>query len=318
MKTLLSGATVYGTQQGIIQYSEKHFDDGAAQLEFEPNKYIAIKTTTGTWKITGNKICYWYLELGEGCQQIYKLGSIYYWSQDVLGGQNVIAQSSNIRRGKNQRSHSGERKTDGSGSGFLVSNKGYVVTNQHVVDGCAAITISEKEKIEASIIAEDERNDLAVILAKKTDAQPLSLRVNRQVKLAEEVVALGYPLQSILAKQLHVTTGTVTALAGIGSDTRFIQVSAPIQPGDSGGPIIDKYGNVVAMATSKLNAVAVAGVTGDIPQNVNFGVKASVIGNFLDVYQIPYSKEESSVQRNKTQIVLLVKNSVVFIKCHVK
>ena len=147
---------------------------------------------------------------------------------------------------------------------------------------------------------------------------PLNLRVNTQVKLAEDVVALGFPLQSILAKQLHVTSGDVTALAGIGSNTRYIQISAPIQSGNSGGPIVDQFGNVVAMATSKLNTMAVAGATGDVPQNVNFGLKLTVITNFFDVHGIVYSRDEAINRKTKTDMVSSVEGSVVFIECRVK
>jgi S1-C subfamily serine protease len=96
------------------------------------------------------------------------------------------------------------------------------------------------------------------------------------------VFVFGFPLTGILATSGNFTTGMVTAMAGMGDDTRLVQISAPVQPGSSGGPLIDKYGNVVGVIVSKLSAFFVAEVTKDIPQNVNFAIKASIATNFLD------------------------------------
>ncbi len=96
------------------------------------------------------------------------------------------------------------------------------------------------------------------------------------------MVAVGFPLPGLLASEANVTTGTVSALAGIGNDTRFLQMTAPVQPGNSGGPLLDLEGRVVGVVVSKLDALKVASATGDIPQNVNFAIKAGVVRSFLD------------------------------------
>ena len=96
------------------------------------------------------------------------------------------------------------------------------------------------------------------------------------------MVAVGFPLPGLLASEANVTTGTVSALAGIGNDTRFLQMTVPVQPGNSGGPLLDLEGRVVGVVVGKLDALEVASVTGDIPQNVNFAIKASVVRSFLD------------------------------------
>jgi S1-C subfamily serine protease len=89
-------------------------------------------------------------------------------------------------------------------------------------------------------------------------------------------------LPGLLASEANVTTGTVSALAGIGNDTRFLQMTVPVQPGNSGGPLLDLEGRVVGVVVGKLDALKVASVTGDIPQNVNFAIKAEVVRRFLD------------------------------------
>ena len=103
-----------------------------------------------------------------------------------------------------------------------------------------------------------------------------------RARIGESVYAYGYPMNGLLATSGNFTIGNVTATAGLGDDTGHIQISAPVQPGNSGGPLLDRFGNVVGVIQSKLNALKVASVTSDLPQNVNFAIKATVVLNFLD------------------------------------
>jgi S1-C subfamily serine protease len=93
---------------------------------------------------------------------------------------------------------------------------------------------------------------------------------------------LGSPCPRLLAAEANVTTGTVSALAGIGNDARFLQMTVPVQPGNSSGPLLDLEGRVVGVVVGKLDAIKIASVTGDIPQNVNFAIKAEVVRSFLE------------------------------------
>ena len=106
------------------------------------------------------------------------------------------------------------------------------------------------------------------------------------------VVAVGFPLPGLLASEANVTTGIVSALAGIGDDTRFLQMTVPVQPGNSGGPLLDLEGRVVGVVVGKLDAVKVASVTGDIPQNVNFAIKAGVLRSFLDASAVGLARRD--------------------------
>jgi serine protease Do len=118
--------------------------------------------------------------------------------------------------------------------------------------------------------------------------QPASWRLS--VRQGEDVVVYGFPLAGVLASGGNVAAGNITALAGLGNDSRFLQMSAPVQPGNSGGPLLDRNGNVVGVVVSKLNALNVASVTGDIPQNVNFAIKASVAAAFLDAQHVTHTE----------------------------
>jgi S1-C subfamily serine protease len=100
-------------------------------------------------------------------------------------------------------------------------------------------------------------------------------------RLGDSVVVYGFPLVNVLASQGNLTTGSISALAGLGNDSRMLQISAPVQPGNSGGPLLDSYGTVVGVVVMKLNARMVQETTGDLPQNVNFAIKGSVAREFL-------------------------------------
>jgi len=176
------------------------------------------------------------------------------------------------------------------GTGFFVNNDGIAITNAHVVESCNGSLFSAVEGKASPIIvtASDRENDLAALKLTWRSETYAQFRVGPPVRQGEQVVIYGYPLSGALASQGNLSTGIVNALAGLFNDTRELQISAPIQPGNSGGPALDESGNVIGIVTSKLNAINAARITGDIPQNVNFAVKASVVANFLDANGIRY------------------------------
>lgn len=179
----------------------------------------------------------------------------------------------------------GKRETTATtGTAFFVSSTGEAVTNAHVVEGCRQISMNGNP---ARLLARDVKNDLALLATNLHPPQWTKWRIS--VQQGEDIVAYGFPLTGLLSSGGNVVTGNVTALAGLGDDSRFLQISAPVQPGNSGGPLFDRQGNVVGVVVSKLNAINVASATGDIPQNVNFAIKASVAIAFLDAQHVAHS-----------------------------
>lgn len=174
------------------------------------------------------------------------------------------------------------KRNGSSGSGFAVSANGHLLTNFHVIEGCSQLAVSAPgiERSTGRVVASDNRNDLALVQIPVATPTFASFR-SAPIRAGEAIVALGFPLKGLLATEVNVSTGTVSALAGLGNDTSKLQLSAPIQPGNSGGPLLDSTGAVAGVVVEKINALAVAKLTGSLPENVNFAVKNELAVLFI-------------------------------------
>jgi serine protease Do len=137
------------------------------------------------------------------------------------------------------------------------------------------------------VLTTDAANDLALLKGNLMPVQAAVLRVG--VKVGEEVAAFGFPLVGLLSTSDNFTRGNVSAITGLGDDTRYLQITAPIQPGNSGGPLLDQSGNVVGVVVSKLDVIKIAAAIDDVAQNVNFAIKTTVLMNFLDANGVSYT-----------------------------
>ncbi len=186
---------------------------------------------------------------------------------------------------------SGTVKTSSSsktGSGFVMgSNPRYIVTNHHVVKDCKSIRVMPFD-LAATVRAKDERNDLAVLAVPGLSAPALKIRTGRSIRPGDDLVTLGFPLAGLLASGASVNTGTLTNLGGIHNDTSRFQISVPTQPGNSGGPVLDTYGQVVGVVVAQLNAVTLSQTTGSIPQNINFAINTSSLQSFLEASNLDF------------------------------
>ncbi len=204
--------------------------------------------------------------------------------------------------------------TGATGSGFFISAQGHVVTNAHVVTGCRAIRFGDGSV--ALLKAFEPSSDLALLQAAGArDVAPLSLRAGRGIRLGDDTLVAGYPLSDFLTSALNVTTGTVSALSGPGSDRRLFQLTAPVQAGNSGGPVLDSAGHVVGVVVSKLDAVAVFGSTGDLPQNVNFAISKGLLQSFLDSHAVDYATGTSTAQLANADIAERARQATVQVIC---
>jgi uncharacterized protein len=202
-------------------------------------------------------------------------------------------------------------RLDSTGSGFAIA-VGRVITNAHVAEGCSRVDVAGQGAVIVSAI--DARSDLALLATNANKSSFASLRSGR-LRQGDAVTVVGFPLRGILATGAQVTTGNVSALAGMQNDSRFIQISAPVQPGNSGGPLVDASGNVAGVVVSKLNAKKIAEITGDIPQNVNFAVSPLVLQGFLDANGVNYQSAPSNKNLSTADVADIAKRYTVLVEC---
>lgn len=203
-----------------------------------------------------------------------------------------------------------------AGTGFFVNRQGWVVTNAHVVEGC--LTVSVPRLGNGSDLAIDRQNDLAVFrLGDGGGKSFLPLR-RSQPRLGEDIAAYGFPLTGVLSDSIKVTTGNINSLVGLENDTRYLQVSTPLQPGNSGGPVVDQWGSIVGISTAVLGS-GFKNATGIDVQNVNFAIRSSVAELFLQSRNIPFETTDPVADAKPLSTADLsekVSPSVVQVLCH--
>ncbi len=205
---------------------------------------------------------------------------------------------------------------DSSGSGVAIAPR-LTLTNAHVVSRCRTIhVVAAGQRWPASVRKRDAANDLALLDVADLPAMPYPAW-RRQALIGEPVMAAGYPLAGLLSTDVIVTDGIVNALAGLRNSTSHLQVSAAIQRGNSGGPLLDRGGNVVGIVVSKLNAMALAAVTGDVAQNVNFAIKPEVVDQFLQSENLPLRRAEAAGHLDTQQVAAKAREFTVKVECRV-
>ena len=171
------------------------------------------------------------------------------------------------------------------GTGFIFSKENYIITNYHVVKNSGSILAKfiNGETVKAKVVAKDIRGDIAIL--KLTDVPPFSvaqikLGDSSQARIGEKVFTIGYPASNLMGERPKYSEGVINAMTGLKDDPAFFQVSLPIQPGNSGGPLFNERGEVIGITTASLSKLAIDAI-GAIPQNVNYAIKSSFIKNLL-------------------------------------
>jgi S1-C subfamily serine protease len=169
-----------------------------------------------------------------------------------------------------------------SGTGFGISSNGLIVTNSHVINGATKIKVKgvngdfSKSYI-AKLIIEDKKNDLAIIQI--TDSVFSSLGTipftisTKSSDVGSNVFVLGYPLKAMMGDEIKLTNGIISSKSGFQGDVTSYQISVPLQPGNSGGPLFDANGNLIGVVNSKLT----------IGENVSYAIKSSYLTNLIDL-----------------------------------
>ena len=202
-----------------------------------------------------------------------------------------------------------------TGTAFSVAPQ-LLVTNHHVITGCSKLSVVTPEgRRAASVVSAEASIDLALLRVFGMRGAVANLRTPRSVALGETISVFGFPLAGTLSSSGNFTGGLVSSLQGLRNAAGEIQITAPVQPGNSGGPVMDASGLVVGVVQSKLDAVRAAALTGDMPQNVNFAVSLDVLADFLEMNQVPFRSSPRSASLDTAQIARMAQQFTYRVEC---
>jgi hypothetical protein len=169
-----------------------------------------------------------------------------------------------------------------TGTGFFITDDGYLISNYHVVkDATKVRLLTGAGLIDAKVVQVDAANDLALLKADGRFA-PLPIAASRTGLLGGTVATVGFPDIGLQGFAPKLAKGEIASLSGAGDDPRYFQISVPVQPGNSGGALVDERGNVIGIVSAKLDAGAALAASGALPENVNYAVKSSLLLSFLE------------------------------------
>jgi len=198
-----------------------------------------------------------------------------------------------------------------TGTGFTVSDDGFVLTNSHVVEQCEAVTVHDRGSAQVKEL--DEINDLALLkIQGKTAVAKFRALAPR---LGGAVYAAGFPYSGVLSGSVNFTAGNISALSGIRNDTRYLQFTAPVQPGNSGGPLVDNQGNVIGVVTARLPDIEILKASGSLPQNVNFAIHGELAKSFLKANGVEPAVAEPEDDLNTEEIAKIAATFTVQVIC---
>ena len=183
-----------------------------------------------------------------------------------------------------------------TGTGIIVSTDGHIVTNAHVVRECLKISVGYGDKtVDAVLLHSDAKKDLA-LLQTPMNAPRVAQIAEHPIELGSKVAVFGFPLYGSLSSGGNFTLGSVSGLSGYRDDKGEFQITAPIQGGNSGGPVVDRKGRLVGVVKATMELAN----SGRIAQNVNFAIRASVLREFLDARKFPYVVASGAAGRDRS------------------
>ena len=246
----------------------------------------------------------------EKIQVNYLKGTIYLFTFDARystnGGQDYQTTQTLICQPIDKSGINGN--SGASGTAFFVSNKGHLLTNNHVVDGCSISKITYQNKdYDTQLLATDKTLDLALLKADLRNKSYLNFSSDEAKKM-QKIYVGGYPLGKGLSDDLKISSGIVSSLKGFEDNSNEIQIDAAINPGNSGGPIINGDGELVA--------IAVSGMSKDQTEGINFGIKASAAERFLKSNDLKTSSSFFSTSKNNDELLEILEEATVYTYCN--
>jgi S1-C subfamily serine protease len=208
----------------------------------------------------------------------------------------------------------------GSGTGFFVTPT-VVITNHHVIEDAkrVEITFQNDFTLSARVVAQDASNDVAVLIVEGLESRvkPFPLGRTQGTKEGEKVYTVGFPLSTDLSARHKISEGMINGLTGMKDDPTVFQISIPIQPGNSGGPLITADGRIIGITSSGLKSAFYLNKYGVVPENVNFAVKADYIMPLLEIVGAKVEvRERLDRVFGPVALMEMAKDAVVYVRTY--
>jgi S1-C subfamily serine protease len=190
-----------------------------------------------------------------------------------------------------------------------------LITNNHVVKDATKIRlVMSAGLIDANVVSVDAANDIALLKADGRFA-PLPITSSRTAQLGSTVATIGFPDIGLQGFSPKLAKGEIASLSGASDDPRYFQISVPVQPGNSGGALVDERGNVIGIVSAKLDESVALAASGALPENVNYAVKSSLLLSFLEsVPDVSAKLKEPNTQDEKFEdVVKSAQNAAVLV-----
>jgi|GEM_PF-2810560 len=190
-----------------------------------------------------------------------------------------------------------------SGSGFFISEDGHIITNNHVIEGAKTVKIKVGDSYQvAQVIASDKKSDLALLKVQHKTSNWLrfSNPESNDTAMGEDVFTIGFPNPRIQGIEPKLTQGQISSTEGMNDDPDTMQISTPVQPGNSGGPLLNMEGQVVGVVNARMNDRAYMYTTGTVPQNINYAIKTKKVFDFLRKKCVLPTSDKSQITNKKS------------------
>ena len=207
---------------------------------------------------------------------------------------------------------------ESTSTGFLITPDGFILTACHSVGKTENVEVTYNQKqYTAKVILKDESIDAAVIKIDGNDLPYLPITSSADARTGDTVFTMGYPQVSLQGTEPKFTEGSISSLSGIADNPHYFQISVPVQPGNSGGPLVNKKGEVIGLIVAKLNDVTSLLTSGSVPQNVNYALKSSFVLSFIDsVPDLSQKIKIAGTAKDRSVAIERAKKSVVLIIAH--
>jgi S1-C subfamily serine protease len=242
------------------------------------------------------------------------------WRMQLIANENATQDSSREREHADQLAQEEDLAT-ASGTAFFITDDGYLLTCNHVVSGATRVTISTKDALyPADVVRTDPDNDVALLkVTGSFHSLPLTVDANTNANLGDSIFTIGFPVISLQGIEPKLTTGAINSLDGAQDDPTEYQISAAVQPGNSGGPLIDQSGNVIGIVCARISDQAALQESGMIAQNVNYALKSNLASSVIDSepgLSAKLKRTYAPGDRKFSEIVHQTQDAVVLVLAH--